>query len=166
MTQVSKAKSYNKEEISEILHPLIREWFFSKFEDFSPAQSFGVMNIHKKQDILISAPTGGGKTLTAFLSILNNLVTMASNKELEDKVYAVYVSPLKALNNDIHKNLIEPLNEINGLAKSKGIELQPIRVGIRTGDTSASEKQKMAKTSSELPFTIQMKKSLLKVSVI
>ncbi len=153
MTSVSKAKSYSKEEIAEILHPLIREWFFSKFKDFSPAQSFGVMSIHKKQDILISAPTGGGKTLTAFLSILNNLVTMASSGNLENKVYTVYVSPLKALNNDIRKNLVEPLEEINELAKSKGIELQEIRVGIRTGDTTQSEKAKMAKNPPHIFIT-------------
>ncbi len=153
MTTVTKAKSYEKEEIKEILHPLIREWFFTKFKDFSDAQKFGVMNIHKKQNILISAPTGGGKTLTAFLSILNNLVTMAAEGTLESKVYSLYISPLKALNNDIHKNLIEPLAEINELAKTKGVELQEIRVGIRTGDTTAYEKVKMAKNPPHIFIT-------------
>ena len=76
---------------------------------------------------LISAPTGGTKTLTAFLSILNHLVILAENNELKEKVYAVYTSPLKALSNDIHKNLIEPLDEINELAEKKGIKLQKIR---------------------------------------
>ena len=77
----------------------------------------------EKKNILISAPTGSGKTLTSFLSILNNLIGLAEIGKLEDKIYAVYSSPLKALSNDIHKNLVEPLEEINELAKSKGVEL-------------------------------------------
>ncbi len=153
MTKVSVAKPSTKAEIQKILHPLIREWFFSKFKDFSDAQKFGVPAVHNKEDILISAPTGGGKTLTAFLSILNNLVTLAEKKELQKKVYAVYISPLKALNNDIHKNLIEPLQEINELAKSKDIELQDIRVGLRTGDTTTSEKAKMARNPPHILIT-------------
>ena len=153
MTTVSEAKEYSREEIEEILHPIVKEWFFSKFEDFSESQRFGVMNIHNKQDILISAPTGGGKTLTAFLSILNQLVTLAEKNKLEKKVYCVYVSPLKALNNDIHKNLIEPLNEINELANSKGIKLQKILTGLRTGDTTTSEKAKMAKNPPHILIT-------------
>jgi ATP-dependent Lhr-like helicase len=153
MTEVSVAKPSTKKEIEKIFHPLIREWFFSKFDDFSDAQKFGVPAVHNKEDILISAPTGGGKTLTAFLSILNNLVTLAEKNELSKKVYAVYVSPLKALNNDIHKNLIEPLEEINELAKTKGIELQKIRVGLRTGDTSVSEKAKMARNPPHILIT-------------
>ncbi len=153
MTQVSTAKQSNKTEIKKILHPLIREWFFSKFEDFSEAQKFGVPAVHKKENILISAPTGGGKTLTAFLSILNQLVTLAEKDQLEKRVYSIYVSPLKALNNDIHKNLIEPLEEINQLAKEKGIKLQEIRTAVRTGDTTQYEKQKMAKNPPHILIT-------------
>jgi ATP-dependent Lhr-like helicase len=153
MTEVSIAKPSNKAEITELLHPLIREWFFSKFEDFSDAQKFGVPAVNKKEDILISSPTGSGKTLTAFLSILNNLVTLAEKRELKKKVYAVYISPLKALNNDVRKNLIEPLNEINELAKSKGIDLQEIRIGLRTGDTTQSEKAKMARNAPHILIT-------------
>ncbi|MCX6750179.1 MAG: DEAD/DEAH box helicase, partial [Candidatus Pacearchaeota archaeon] len=136
MTTVSEAKQYSRKEIEEILHPLIREWFLSKFEDFSESQKFGVMNIHNKENILISSPTGSGKTLTAFLSILNKLVTLSEKNQLEKKVYCVYISPLKALSNDVNKNLIEPLQEITELADSKGIKLQKILVGLRTGDTT------------------------------
>src|SRR4030042_6905048 len=145
MTFVSEANQYSKKEIEEILHPLIREWFFSKFEDFSESQRFGVMNVHNKENILISSPTGSGKTLTAFLSILNQLVTLAEKNKLGKKVYCVYVSPLKALSNDVNKNLLEPLQEISELADSKGIKLQKILVGLRTGDTTPSEKTKMVK---------------------
>jgi len=153
MTEVLQAKKYSKSETRKILHPLILEWFSSKFEDFSEAQKFGVMNIHNKQNILISSPTGSGKTLTAFLSILNNLVTLAEKGKLEKKVYTVYISPLKALNNDIHKNLVEPLAEINELAKSKGIKLQEIRIGLRTGDTTTAEKAKMARNPPHILIT-------------
>jgi len=145
MTKVIESKKHTKSEIKKILHPLVSEWFFSKFEDFSLTQQYGVFNIHNRKNILISAPTGGTKTLTAFLSILNYLVILAEKKELENKIYAVYTSPLKALSNDIHKNLIEPLEEINELAKKKGIVLQKIRVGLRTGDTTLSERAKMAR---------------------
>jgi ATP-dependent Lhr-like helicase len=153
MTIILEAKKYTKKEIEEKLHPLIKEWFFSKFEDFSESQKYGVMNIHNKENILISSPTGSGKTLTAFLSILNQLITLAEKNELEKKVYCIYVSPLKALSNDINKNLLEPLKEINELAESKGIKLQKILVGLRTGDTTQSEKTKMAKNPPNIMIT-------------
>ncbi len=153
MTQISLAKERKKEDIEKILHPLVKEWFFSKFKDFSPTQKYGVLNIWEKKDTLISAPTGGTKTLTAFLSILNKIITLAEEGKLKNKVYAVYISPLKALSNDIHKNLIEPLEEIKELAKTKDIKLQPIRIGLRTGDTTAYEKSKMAKNPPHILIT-------------
>jgi len=145
MTKVSIAKKHTMSSIKKVLHPLVREWFFSRFKRLSLTQQYGVLNIWNKKNILISAPTGSSKTLTAFLSILNHLVILAEKNELKDKIYAVYTSPLKALSNDIHKNLIEPLQEIKALAKEKGIELQDIRVGLRTGDTTTSERAKMVK---------------------
>src|SRR3990167_6798474 len=143
MTIVTEGKKHDGKEIRKILHPLVKEWFFSKFKNFSLTQEYGVMEIWNRKDILISAPTGGTKTLTAFLAILNYLVGLAEKNKLEDKIYAVYTSPLKALSNDIHKNLVEPLEEIKELAKKKGIKLQDIRVGLRTGDTTTSERAKM-----------------------
>ena len=153
MTKVIEAKKHTKKEIEKVLHPLVKEWFFSKFKEFSLTQEYGVLNIHNRKNILISAPTGGTKTLTAFLSILNYLVTLAEKNALEDRIYAVYTSPLKALSNDIHKNLIEPLEEINEIAVKKGIKLQKIRVGLRTGDTTASERAKMARKSPHIFIT-------------
>src|SRR3989344_6367424 len=88
---------YGKEETAKILNPIVREWFFTKFKDFSDTQLYGVKNINDRRNTLVSAPTGGTKTLTAFLSILNYLVDLAVRKELEDKIYAVYISPLRAL---------------------------------------------------------------------
>ncbi|MDP2628938.1 MAG: ATP-dependent helicase [Nanoarchaeota archaeon] len=153
MTTISKAKKFESSPIVKTLHPIVSEWFFSKFKEFSEPQKYGVMNIWKRKNILISAPTGGTKTLTSFLSILNYLVILAEKEKLENKVYAIYTSPLKALSNDIHKNLIEPLEEINNLAKERGIKLQEIRVGLRTGDTTAYEKSKMSKNIPHIFIT-------------
>ncbi|MDP3699109.1 MAG: ATP-dependent helicase [Nanoarchaeota archaeon] len=140
---------YKAVHIKSIFHPLLNRWFFSKFQDFSLPQLYGVMEIHSRKNILISAPTGSGKTLTAFLSILNELVDSSEKQILEDKVYCIYVSPLKALGNDIQVNLLRPLQEINELAgKDLGI-----RIGVRTGDTTAAEKAKMLKKTPHILIT-------------
>src|SRR6185436_7428365 len=94
-------------------------------------------------DVLISAPTGSGKTLAAFLSCLDRLVREASDGSLQDETSVVYVSPLKALSNDIQKNLERPLAEIAALAGEKGALMAPIRVALRTGDTPMAERQQM-----------------------
>lgn len=153
MTTIIQSKQQASKSIEKTLHPLVREWFFSKFRDFSLPQKYGVLSIWERKNILISAPTGGTKTLTAFLSILNYLVALADKNKLEDKVYCIYSSPLKALSNDIHKNLVEPLEEINQIAKSHKKKLQKIRVGLRTGDTSASERAKMTKHPPHILIT-------------
>ena len=148
-----RAKLRKSSDIAEILDPLVKEWFFNQFVDFSEPQLYGVMNIYERKNILISATTGSGKTLTSFLSILNYLITLARKNQLEDKVYCIYSSPLKALNNDIFVNLTRPLQEIEELAKKQNITLQKIRVGLRTGDTTAYEKQKMAKNPPHIFIT-------------
>jgi ATP-dependent Lhr-like helicase len=153
MTEIFKAELRENQEIEKILHPLVKEWFFSKFKEFSLTQRYGVLNIWERKNILISAPTGGTKTLTAFLGILNYLIILAEKNQLEDKVYCVYVSPLKALSNDIHKNLIEPLEEIYKIAESKRIKLQKIRIGLRTGDTTTAERAKMTKKIPHILIT-------------
>lgn len=136
-------------DLLNILHPLVKKWFFSRFKEFSLPQLYSVTEIHSRKNILVSAPTGATKTLTAFLSILNELVDSAEKGILENKMYAVYVSPLKALNNDIEKNLKEPLQQIAAIAdKHLGI-----RVAVRTGDTTASEKQKMTKNVPHILIT-------------
>ena len=150
---IKHAEIRKKEEILRVLDPLVKEWFFSKFKEFSMPQLYGVMPIAERKNILISAPTGGTKTLTAFLSILNYLVILARINELEDKVYCVYVSPLKALNNDIYVNLMVPLKEIKEIAKSKGIKIQDIRVGLRTGDTSSEDRTKMLRKPPHILIT-------------
>ena len=144
-----KEKPDSVESLKKILHPVVSEWFFSKFKSFSKTQLFGVLEIHSRKNVLISAPTGSGKTLTGFLSILNELVDSALKGLLEDKVHVVYISPLKALNEDIKVNLLNPLEEIEKVAGKK----LGIRVGVRTGDTSAYEKSKMLKNPPHILIT-------------
>ena len=151
--KLNLAKEREASEIKNAMHPLVKEWFFSRFKELSLPQLYGVMPIHERKNILISAPTGGTKTLTAFLSILNYLVSMACKNELENKVYCVYCSPLKALGSDIYVNLVMPLEEIEKIAKKNGIDMQKIRVGVRTGDTTTSEKQKMLKNTPHIFIT-------------
>ena len=141
-----------KDDVEKILHPFVKEWFFLKFKDFSLPQLYGVMEIHNGNNILVSAPTGATKTLTAFLAILNELVSLDAEGRLEDKIYCVYTSPLKALSNDIFVNLITPLEEINEVAKKHGKKLS-IRVGLRTGDTTASERAKMIRNIPHILVT-------------
>jgi len=145
MAEIKFIEPHSDTEVKKILNPLVLEWFFEKFAKLSETQRYGVKNIYDRKNILVSAPTGGTKTLTAFLGIINYLVDLSLKNELEDKIYSVYVSPLKALSNDIFVNLIDPLNEIEELAEKKGLKMQKIRVGLRTGDTTVAERAKMAR---------------------
>ncbi len=140
------------EELIQILNPLVKEWFFSRFQDFALSQKYAVHEIHARNNVLVSAPTGSGKTLTAFLSIINELVNLAEAGNLQDKVYCVYISPLKALNNDIFVNLETPLREIETLAEQKGKKVS-IRTLVRTGDTTPYEKSKMLATPPHILVT-------------
>ena len=140
---------YEETQIKAVLHPLINKWFFKKFKKFSLPQLYGVMEIHQRRNVLISAPTGATKTLTGFLSILNELVDSAKKGILEDKVYAIYISPLKALNYDIEYNLKRPLEEMEELNG----EPLGIRLGVRTGDTTPYQKQKMLKNTPHILIT-------------
>ncbi len=140
---------YSDEEIYEILHPVVKEWFKNKFGKFSIPQKYAVMDIYDRQNVLISSPTGSGKTLAAFLSILNELIKLADRNELEDKAYCIYISPLKALDNDVEKNLNEPLNEIEKISGKK----IGIRVAVRTGDTPQAKRTEMLKKVPHILIT-------------
>ncbi len=144
-----KTEPNTKEQLDKILHPLVAKWFKGKFPSYSLPQLFGVLEIHSRKNILISAPTGSTKTLTGFLSVLNELIDSSSKGILEDKVYCVYVSPLKALNEDIKVNLQGPLKDMEELSgKPSGI-----RLGVRTGDTTATEKARMLKHPPHILIT-------------
>jgi ATP-dependent helicase Lhr and Lhr-like helicase len=140
---------YGRDDILRELHPLMRRWFTGKYGDFAPAQLYAVPNIMHGVSSLVSAPTGSGKTLTAFMSVLNKLIEQSLIGSLEDRVYCLYVSPLKALNNDIRRNLEEPLAELERLhGGSLGV-----RVMVRTGDTPQSQRQSMLKKPPHILIT-------------
>ena len=144
-----KEKPGSREELLKILNPVVEKWFFSRYKDFSLPQLYGVMEIHSRNNILLSAPTGATKTLTGFLSILNELIDNEQKGVLEDKIYAVYISPLKALNEDIAVNLMEPLEEMEKIAGKKS----KIRVAVRTGDTTQSERSRMLRKPPHILIT-------------
>ncbi len=155
-------KLNTNEEIFESLNPIMGKWFKEKFDGFSDAQKYAIIPIRNRKNILVSSPTGTGKTLCGFASILNYLITLEQKNELENKVYAIYVSPLKALSRDIEVNLKKPLEEIE---KMMGKKLS-IRVGLRTGDTENKDRVKMLKhpphifitTPESLAITLTSKK--------
>jgi ATP-dependent Lhr-like helicase len=121
-------------------HPLVRRWFEDAFRAPTSVQREGWRSISSGRDTLIAAPTGSGKTLAAFLWSLDEIVREASTGTLEDAIHTVYVSPLKALGNDIEKNLAVPLAGIRELSVAESSPLSEIRVAVRSGDTSQSER--------------------------
>ncbi|MEE2625156.1 MAG: DEAD/DEAH box helicase, partial [Candidatus Thermoplasmatota archaeon] len=100
------------EDILSRLSPPVRNWFKDTFDDFTDPQKVAIPKILSGEHLLLCSPTGSGKTLTAFLSIIDELVRKSMDGTLEDTIYCVYISPIKALANDIQKNLIAPLTEI------------------------------------------------------
>ncbi len=135
------------------LHPLISRWFNSNYIGLTDPQKKAIPLIHAGKNVLVSSPTGTGKTLTGFLSIINELFFLAEKGEIKDQIYAVYISPLKALANDIDKNLRKPLTEIYGLAEQEGLRIPEIRVGLRSGDTPQKDRQKMLKRPPHILIT-------------
>ncbi|HLK50877.1 MAG TPA: DEAD/DEAH box helicase [Bryobacteraceae bacterium] len=133
--------------------PLISEWFATRFGAPTEPQLRGWPAIRDGHDVLISAPTGSGKTLAAFLQCLDDLVRRARLGPLPDQTQVVYVSPLKALSNDVHKNLELPLAEIRELAERRGITLAPIRTALRTGDTPQWDRQQMTRERPHILVT-------------
>ena len=136
-----------------LFHPLITRWFAEKFGEPSAPQADGWPHIVSGKDVLISAPTGSGKTLAAFLWSINQLVQKGLEDALEDKISVVYVSPLKALGNDIQINLQYPLKEIWHLANKEGVVLPEIRVAVRSGDTPARERRLMVRKPPHILIT-------------
>ncbi len=134
-------------------HPLVQHWFREQLGEPTEPQRLGWPKIAAGQNTLIAAPTGSGKTLAAFLVCLDDLLCQWLKGELDDRVQVVYVSPLKAFSNDIHRNLEVPLAQINQIAIQQGNEACPIRTMVRTGDTPASERQKMLRKPPHILVT-------------
>jgi ATP-dependent helicase Lhr and Lhr-like helicase len=155
---------YSREEILDSFHPFVKEWFTKSFKDFSPPQRFSILNIHRRINTLISSPTGSGKTLSAFLAVINELVKLADAGQLENRVYCAYISPLKALGNDIERNLNKPLHDIMEIAKAHGKQLD-IRVAVRSGDTTDYEKAKMLTKTPHIIITTPESLSIMLTSV-
>jgi ATP-dependent Lhr-like helicase len=133
--------------------PFVRRWFAHAFAEATPPQRGGWDAIASGRDTLIVAPTGSGKTLAAFLWTLDHLHRLGLERRLEDRVYVVYVSPLKALNNDIEKNLREPLAGLRAAAIASGVDVPEIRVAVRTGDTLAAARQAMTRRPPHVLIT-------------
>ncbi len=134
-------------------HPLVAEWFVTKFGTPTEPQEQGWPEILAGRTTLISAPTGSGKTLAAFLICIDRLVRKALAGDLRDATEVLYVSPLKALGNDIQKNLEGPLGEILALAGERGFLMPEIRTAVRTGDTLMKERREMLKRPPHILVT-------------
>ena len=133
--------------------PFVRRWFDATFAEATRPQREGWEAIASGCDTLIVAPTGSGKTLAAFLWALDHLHRLGLERRLEDRVYVVYVSPLRALNNDIEKNLRAPLAGIRAAAAEEGLKLPEVRVAVRTGDTLAAARQAMTRRPPHILIT-------------
>ena len=134
-------------------HPLVQQWFRDTLGEPTAAQRRGWESVRAGRHTLIAAPTGSGKTLAAFLSALDDLFRASLEGPLPDEVRVVYVSPLKALSADIHKNLAEPRRGIRLLAEQAGLQTSRITAAVRTGDTPQSERAAMLRTPPHILVT-------------
>jgi len=137
----------------ESFHPAVRDWFLKEFPAPTEPQAESWPAIKEGRHTLIAAPTGSGKTLAAFLSAIDDLVWKAVDGKLTDETHVVYVSPLKALSNDIKINLQEPLNGIQQNLEAAGIKCVQIRTFVRTGDTPARDRAAMTKKPPHIVVT-------------
>jgi ATP-dependent helicase Lhr and Lhr-like helicase len=132
----------------------VTEWFARTYPEPTPGQAKAWPLIASGANVLIVSPTGTGKTFAAFLAVLNELALMDQREELRTTIYAIYVSPLRALSYDLEKNLNTPLSEVYG-------EKPPIRVGLRSGDTTQAERQRQATRPPHILLTTPESLALL-----
>src|SRR5256886_8414195 len=133
--------------------PFVRSWFDATFTEATPPQRDGWDAIASGRNTLIVARPGSGKTLASFLWALDHLHRLGLERRLEDRVYVVYISPLRALTNDIEKNLRAPLAGIRAAAEAQGLDLPEVRVAVRTGDTLAAQRQAMTRRPPHILIT-------------
>jgi ATP-dependent helicase Lhr and Lhr-like helicase len=134
-------------------HPVVREWFITHFGTPTEPQIAGWPHILARRNTLISAPTGSGKTLAAFLACIDSLVRQSLSGALRERIQVLYISPLKALGNDVQKNLDQPLFEIQQLAAQRGFLMPGIRTMVRTGDTPTRDRARMLKLPPHILVT-------------
>src|SRR5579864_3471212 len=134
-------------------HPITARWFADTFDQPTRAQTLGWQAVRERRHTLIAAPTGSGKTLAAFLTALDDLVQEGMQAPLPDQTRVVYVSPLKALSADVHKNLAVPRAGMARVAEAMQLPAPRITVGVRTGDTTPSERAAMLRTPPHILVT-------------
>jgi ATP-dependent Lhr-like helicase len=134
-------------------HPVVAAWFRATYGLPTEPQARGWPRIAAGEDTLIAAPTGSGKTLAAFLACLDDLIQRSLTRGLAERTHILYVSPLKALSNDVHRNLETPLAALGQAFSEAGLALPPIRTAVRTGDTPAAERSKMARKPPHILIT-------------
>jgi ATP-dependent helicase Lhr and Lhr-like helicase len=139
--------------LSDLFHPAVADWFADSFVAPTPAQASAWPAIKAGQHTLIAAPTGSGKTLAAFLAAIDSLVRQGLSGQLADQTQVVYVSPLKALSNDIHRNLELPLAGIREHLGRRGLPAVDIRTWVRTGDTPTAERERMRRRPPHIVVT-------------
>ena len=132
-------------DLHALFHPAVAEWFAATFDAPSEVQRRAWPAIRAGRHTLLAAPTGSGKTFAAFLAAIDELVRLAEQGELADQTRVLYVSPLKALSNDIRKNLEEPLAAIGERLREGGVTEVELRAQVRTGDTPQAERARMRK---------------------
>lgn len=141
------SKPFSEKESLAVLNRHVREWFQGNFEELTPPQRFAFKLISENHNTLITAPTGSGKTISGFMSIISRLFDYSIAGKLEDRVYCVYVSPLRSLNNDIFRNLTKPLDEIHAMVVKEKVgeaekeSVMKVRIAVRTGDTTQQERR-------------------------
>src|SRR6202040_3563252 len=138
---------------SHLFHPAVAEWFDLSFAMPTAAQAEAWPAIKAGRHTLIAAPTGSGKTLAAFLAAIDALVRQGVDGGLADETQVVYISPLKALSNDIQRNLEAPLAGIREALKRRGLPGVEIRTWVRTGDTAPGERERMRRTPPHIVVT-------------
>jgi ATP-dependent Lhr-like helicase len=145
-------------DVLELLDPVVRDWWIDQFGEFvpenggffTPPQREAIPLVHEGENALVCAPTGSGKTLASFIGIINELFRRERAEGLENGVYCLYVSPLKALANDVHRNLADPLDGVRERLADRG-ESTAVRQATRHGDTDDAERRKML---SETPHIL------------
>ncbi|MGH7071166.1 MAG: DEAD/DEAH box helicase, partial [Acetobacteraceae bacterium] len=145
--------SHPRADVSSLFHPAVAAWFDRSFDAPTAAQTAAWPAIKDSEHVLIAAPTGSGKTLAAFLAAIDALVRQRLAGELRDETQIVYISPLKALSNDIEKNLAAPLAGIGEALAAQGLPDAAIRTWVRTGDTPAAERLRMRRAPPHIVVT-------------